>query len=254
MPNLTWRVIIKVNIPQEPLKNLTRSKWNYATKTLNPTTPFPPCERCRNRAGKGWRGRWLVPYALWAQARRKHSLHWAPGGQAQRGEFLRMQCESPWPWCWLRSGSLPTTVVKSWEPVTLRERVGVCRLSVAEPPRVQRVSADHEEHSWGVWCSEFDMNWAQWCARKPPLQKTKTKSSICSVYWFLWCKNSHHSQFQVTNGLKIGSKNSIIFSNWFQQAGGANSSKTPRHPSEGWTWHLRTSPENYYKYIMSHFL
>lgn len=156
-------------------------------------------------------------------------------------------------------GQLPLAAgVKPREPVSLRDRVGVCRQSTGSlwlDPQVHRVSTDHWETQLGCcWMFWIRCQVAYWCAREPALQKTKAKISISSIGWFPQCKNSKLGQFQATSGLRIGSPNCRIFNNWFPHAGRAGSSRTLRQPLEGWSWHLKASPENYHQQMMSHFL
>lgn len=200
----------------------------------NPYSSIPQlCEGCRNRAGGGRGEEGWCPMPRWAWERRKRSLGWAPGGHVQNKECLWMQWgplamvlnQKPLPS--YSYGGVPRACgTWGWEG----ERVGVCR-HPGWTSRIQRVSTHHGGAQWGAECSEFDMNWARWHASTQSLQKTKAKTSMVRIRWFLWWKNSNHSQFQAISDLRICSKNAMNFNNCFHQA-----------------------PENYYKHIMSHFL
>lgn len=136
--NLIWRVIINVYVSREPLKNLTWGKWNY-NQNSNPHSSIPQlCERCWNRAGKGLRGRWLVPYAKVSTGEEEALYGLGTRRAVQNRELLWMQYGDPWPWCWIRSCSYSTA--ESPEPVAPGREL---RSAGSWTSRVERVSTPH---------------------------------------------------------------------------------------------------------------
>lgn len=161
--NLLWGVIINVCFPGTSEKCNLR-QMELGNQNSNPYSSIPQLyERGRNRAGKGKRGRGLVPYTKVSKGE-EEALSGLSTRRASPEQGTPMNAVRT-PGHGAESEAAPILQLQ-WSPQSLwhsGERVGFSR-HPGWTSRIQRVSTHHGGAQWGAECSEFDMNWAQWHA------------------------------------------------------------------------------------------